>query len=271
MIVIRHVKKPAIIRDRFWLWGHEAGAQNGAWGIPKLSRITPAEAASYMGVPNALMIKDYGPAPRFDQDAVPLSKMKRLVWSMAGGSNKPARKARAAVIELAARMPNITGVIIDDFFQLPGPKGEIGIIPVKELQLIRRLLTAGRRRLDLWLVWYDHQLALPVKDHIKFCDKISFWTWEAHNLVNLEANFAQVEQLAPKQGKVLGCYMWDYGQKRPMPLDLMEMQCETGLRWLKDGRIEGMIFLASCICDLELEAVEWTRQWIARTGDLTLE
>ena len=37
-------------------------------------------------------------------------------------------------------------------------------------------------------------------------------------------------------------------------------------KWLRQGRIEGMIFLASCICDLELEAVEWTRRWIAEVG-----
>ena len=53
--------------------------------------------------------------------------------------------------------------------------------------------------------------------------------------------------------------MWDYGAKRPMPVNLMEKQCETGLQWLQEGRIEGMIFLASCICDLGLETVEWTR------------
>ena len=51
-----------------------------------------------------------------------------------------------------------------------------------------------------------------------------------------------------------------------MPLDLMRHQCELGLRWLRQGRIEGMIFLASCLCDLELEAVEWTRNWIAQVG-----
>jgi hypothetical protein len=56
--------------------------------------------------------------------------------------------------------------------------------------------------------------------------------------------------------------MWDYGNKKPMPLDLMKHQCEIGLRWLEEGRIEGMVFLASCICDLDLEAVEWTRGWI---------
>jgi hypothetical protein len=51
-----------------------------------------------------------------------------------------------------------------------------------------------------------------------------------------------------------------------MPTAELERQCSLGLRWLRDGRIEGMIFLASCICDLGLDAVEWTRQWIAAQG-----
>jgi hypothetical protein len=47
----------------------------------------------------------------------------------------------------------------------------------------------------------------------------------------------------------------------------MQKQCLLGLEWLRKGRIEGMIFLASCICDLNLEAVEWTRNWIREVGD----
>jgi hypothetical protein len=41
---------------------------------------------------------------------------------------------------------------------------------------------------------------------------------------------------------------------------------QGGLQWLQEGRIEGMIFLASCICDLGLETVEWSRQWIQKVG-----
>ena len=64
--------------------------------------------------------------------------------------------------------------------------------------------------------------------------------------------------------------MWDYGQKQAMSVERMELQCELGLRWLKEGRIEGMIFLASCICDLDLDAVEWTRTWVQQVGDQVL-
>ncbi len=97
---------------------------------------------------------------------------------------------------------------------------------------------------------------------------VSFWTWTSENLESLERNFQKVEKIAPSCRKVLGCYMYDYGNGKPMPVDLMKHQCEIGLQWLYHGRIEGMIFLASCICDLELEAVEWTRQWISEVGDM---
>jgi len=64
--------------------------------------------------------------------------------------------------------------------------------------------------------------------------------------------------------------MWGFGSGKPIPIDLMRRQCELGLQWLKVKRIEGLIFLATNICDLGLEAVEWSRHWIAQVGDQPL-
>ena len=50
----------------------------------------------------------------------------------------------------------------------------------------------------------------------------------------------------------------DFGTDQPMPLAAMRHQCEVGLRWLREGQVEGPIFLATNLCDLELDAVEWT-------------
>ena len=112
------------------------------------------------------------------------------------------------------------------------------------------------------VVLYTEQLDEPVSQHLELCDKVTLWTWQSEQLRDLERNFARLQRLAPTMSKLLGCYMWDFAAARPMPLDLMQHQCELGLGWLNDGAIDGMIFLASPICDLELEAVEWTRQWI---------
>lgn len=38
--------------------------------------------------------------------------------------------------------------------------------------------------------------------------------------------------------------MWDFGEKKTIPVSLMEHQCRLGLEWLKQGQIEGLIFTA---------------------------
>jgi hypothetical protein len=96
---------------------------------------------------------------------------------------------------------------------------------------------------------------------------VSLWAWDVEKVRNISESLGQLEALAPCCGKVLGCYMWDYGRKSPMPQGVLKDLYGRGLDWLQQGRIEGMIFLASCICDLQLETVEWTREWVAKVGD----
>jgi hypothetical protein len=225
----------------------------------------------YLDLPNLLMVRyDDRPEPPFDQLAVSFRALKRVVWSTVGASGATYDEERSHVYDLASRNPNITGVIMDDFFKSASDQAQVGALSIEELRAERRRLAVSNRPLGLWVVLYEHQLELSVQDHLALCDAVTFWTWKSSDLANLERRFEVLERLAPDLPKVLGCYMWDYGQKGPMPVDLMEMQCELGLRWLQEGRIEEVIFLASCVCDLELEAVEWTRHWIAGVGDTPL-
>jgi hypothetical protein len=145
---------------------------------------------------------------------------------------------------------------------------ESGTFTLEALQRLRERLNRFEQPLELWVVLYTNEFDMEyLRPHLDLCDAVMMWTWQASNIVHLEENFAQIEDIAVNNRKILGLYMYDYGAGKPMPVDLMEMQCEMGLRWLKEGRIEGMIFLASCICDLNLDAVEWTRSWIAKMGD----
>jgi len=101
-------------------------------------------------------------------------------------------------------------------------------------------------------------------------DKVAMWTWRSEDLVNLEANFEKLRRIVHPKPILLGCYLFDYGDNKQMTVDRMKQQCELGLKWLHEGRIEGMIFLASNVCDMELPAVEWTRQWIKSVGNKML-
>ena len=145
---------------------------------------------------------------------------------------------------------------------------ESGTFTLEALQRLRERLNSFEQPLELWVVLYTNEFDMEyLRPHLDLCDAVMMWTWQASNIVHLEENFAQIEDIAVNNRKILGLYMYDYGAGKPMPVDLMEMQCEMGLRWLREGRIEGMIFLASCICDLGLDAVEWTQSWIAKVGD----
>ena len=177
----------------------------------------------------------------------------------ANGSEVPRAKIE---VEAGSTYPGhpATNVLADG----PDPNDPFSL---ESLRRFRERLRAGERPLDIWVVLYTGEFALPIlKPHLDLCEVVTMWTWTAAELPSLEASFERFETLIGPKRKVLGCYMWDYGARQPMPVEAMQRQCELGLKWLRARRIEGMIFLASCLCDLKLEAVEWTRQWIARHG-----
>ncbi|NQT50482.1 hypothetical protein HQ576_00440 [bacterium] len=253
--------------DRLWLWGHEAGGQNQDWGLPRPSRMTLTEAALYLGIPNALMVVYGGkPEPPFDRHARAMLPLRRAVWSIVGDSSST-RNDQATdldeVVALADTYPNIAGGILDDFFHEPDAQGATARYSVADLAGFRRRLHAAARPLELWVVLYTHQLHLSVAEALAQCDVTTFWTWKARDLPQLEANFTLFEAIAPDVRKVLGCYLWDYGEKQPMPLELFQRQYRLGMEWLRSGRIEGIIFLASCACDLGIDTVEWLRAQLA--------
>jgi hypothetical protein len=271
---MREEAKQMRVRDKLWLWGHPAGSHNGIYSVPGESRIAPAEAADHMGIPNLLMVTypGYGPEPPFDQLALTLRSLDRVVWSVVGAAGRTASAGRDATLELAGRMPNMPGIIMDDFFHEPDHEDEAkrAALSLADLRGIRERLRLADRTLDLWVVLYDYQLDKRVGDYLDLCDVVSFWTWEAQNLGELASNFGRFEEVAARQRKVLGCYMWDYGNSAPMPMDSMRRQSEFALDMLQAGRIDGIIFLASCICDLDIDTVEWARGWIAEAGESAL-
>lgn len=268
------MKQTSKVRDRFWIWGHEAGSHNSQYGLKGLSRMTPAEGAYYLGVPNAIMVRYKGkPTHPFDQQAIALSPLEKVVWSTVGAGGETEENELERVLDLARRFTNICGIQMDDFFYAkPDEKGRIAVHTPEELEAMKKRLMINGRRLDLWVTVYTTNLDIPkVERSLQKFDVLTYWTWKAKELNNLEQNFDRLEHVGPSARKVLGCYMWDYGDHKPIPISLMELQCELGLKWLNESRIEGMVFLASCICDLGLEAVEWTRRWIRQVGRKKLD
>jgi hypothetical protein len=175
------------------------------------------------------------------------------------------------VLQLADKAPNITGVIMDDFFQknAKDPSG-VGVLTVAELKRMQQRIKAGEKKLDLWVCAYSTDCDLPVRDYLALCDVVTFWVWNGANLSQLPSILTKFEKLVPQARKVLGCYMYDYGASKPMSVSSMKLQFELALEWIQAGRIEGMIFEGSNICDFGFDSVEWSREWIRKVGDQEL-
>lgn len=275
-------KAPAItppynrtLRDRLWMWGHDSGSLKSGYSIgEKGTDIEPAAALEYMGIPNVCMVRFTGtPLPPFDDYVKQFTHTRRLTWSIVDGAkNFTNEQKRQQALDLATRTPNLVGLDLDDFFigdaiPKPGATEARANLAVAELEKVARERTVAGRRLDLSMVIYSNQLHPSIAQHVDLVDTVYFWTWKARDLVNLEANFAKYRQIAPQKPTLLGIYMWDFGEKKEIPIPLMEHQCRLALEWLKQGQIDGLIFHCTPLCGMKFEAVEWSRAWIAKHAD----
>jgi len=270
-----------IIRDRLWIFTCVAGSDNDsltAGGISTPSRMTPAEGAFYLGVPNLIMVRWRGlPAWPFDQYAVPFRPLKRLSWSVVGsGGRQDEGDDVGQVLAFAERTPNVTGLFFDDFFVSGGGGKHTGVLSPDELAAVREQLSACGQDLEMWVTFYSRALDPAHPSHfeiespaefLQHFDVITLWTRGGDSLTRLEQHVEALERLCPGPRVAIGCDFWDFANKAMVPIPLMEMQCELCLKWLKEGRISDMIFLANTVMDVGLEVVDWTREWIQAVGD----
>lgn len=268
-------RKGDTVQDRFWLWSHAGGAYNGEYGLKVASRITPVEAAHYLGTPNVFMVQMNGipTVESLNRYVLPFMSLREVAWSIVDPGFTPPSDERPAVIDLAFKTPVITGVVMDDFFvHRPGwTEGQVADVSLEELKNIKKKLKRGTKRLDLWAVLYTWQVSsdrFPLMvPYLEECDVIQIWPWRyGDEVAKMPETFAKVDKMVPGKRKALGTFMWNFGRHEPLPISVMEQQCELGLKWLRSGKIEGMVFGTSEICDRGLETVDWTRQWIRRVG-----
>jgi hypothetical protein len=138
----------------------------------------------------------------------------------------------------------------------------------RELADLRDDLRALDRPLELGVAIYDYQLGAPaIAQHLDLVDLAILWHWDPQDLRELTANLERLRQLAPGKRTMIGLYMWDFDRGCDIPLELHRDACDRALELLHSERIDGIVFLAGNLCDLDIPAVEWTRRWIAEHGD----
>ncbi len=263
------------VRDRLWIF--TCAANSDFAHIGRRSLMTPAEGAFYLGVPNIIVVQSskteapYGRLqPPLAQYAVALRPLQKVVWSVVGSGGFHSAAETKQVLAFAKTEPNFAGIMLDDFFFREQKQGRWACLSVAELAAIRRQLDQATRPMKIFATIYTDQLKLPIADYLKLIDVVTLWTSKPEDLKDIEANLKKVESAAPQAKIMLGCYFVDYSRKQGVSVESMKLQCETGLRWLKDGRIEGIIFLGNTTMDLGFESVPWTRRWIEQVGDSRL-
>lgn len=263
----------AIMRDKLWIFGVRAH-QDDIWlfNSPEVtktiptSRITPAEAALMLDVPNVLMLNCDGvPAP-FSDDAYgymeSFCRMKNVLWNSTGSGGFRVGNEEAFICELANRYPNVTGTYLDDLFLRFSAEADSKEKCSAFLAEVREKLDRAPRRMDIYATWYTHDIDSLEPKIMDYIDGLALWTWKSEELPLLEERLNKIAEAFPKQKKLLGIYFYDFNSRKPVPVELMKHQCETGLRLLKEGKIDGMIFEANSTMGVRLPSELWLREWL---------
>lgn len=268
------------LKDNFWLWGqnpgsHHVGSPEGGYRLPGVNHMDSREGCDFFGIDKCLRVTmSTGPFPPFDAEAAKLKDLKEVVWSAigAGGATIYSNDNHSdvdEVVRMAKIYPNVSGAVMDDFFygtEVPGRSS--GRHSIESIQSIRRKLHSfAKRPLDLWVVWYTYQLDFNVAEYLDLCDVITLWTWKGSDLPEIDANLKKMMEKTPGKRRFAGCYMWNYGERKPLTMDQMKYQLDRYYHWLKKGDIEGIIFCSNCIADIGLETVDYTRKWINQVGN----
>ncbi len=260
------------LQDRLWMWGHDSGDYDGPDGLYKIPLSPPismAEGIKSMGIPNVCVIRGGIPNAEYCKQ---FEDVKRIAWNLSLGSNKSYQKLKDYVFGLRDTTPNLTGYYLDDFFHnkkfdrnsetVPAPAA----LSTEEMKQLHEETMAYKRRLDLSIVLYTHQLYPAIKPVMKYVDVVSLWIWSGSDIQKIDTNFKKYRSLVPDKPTLLGIYMWDFGGRKELSVEFMAKQLDYAYMLYKEGQIEGMIFHCTPLCNKGLAAVDYARDWIAKHG-----
>ena len=265
----------AIARDKFWMFGVRPH-QDDTWLMPAVqgtktehfyhSRISPAEGAFILDIPNMMMIPcDFDPAP-FSKNAIGYMEsfypMEQVFWGACrmGVYNE---NDLNFILQLAKKYPKLKGVFLDDVSsslrKIESYEERCRVCNDLLSRTKQHLAKAGRP-LETTITWYWHEDPLPgMLEHV---DGFSFWTWDSTELPLLQQRFECCEEKYVGKKIYIGIYMYDFKNRKPVPNDLMAYQCSYALELLKAGRIAGIICEANSVMGVNLPSERWLREWI---------
>ena len=101
------------------------------------------------------------------------------------------------------------------------------------------------------------------------CIRDRFWSWNSAQLAEVEHNFERFIELTPDKKRYAGCYLYNYGDIRPVTQEEMEFQLEFYRKLFHERKINGVIVCSNTVADIGLDAPEYLKSWLAVHGDET--
>ncbi len=256
------------LKESLWLWGQTPGSHHasGSYKLPGINTMTPAQGCEFFDIHNCCRVAmASGPFPPFDEESRQIAHLEQVVWSIIGAGgvtrNQDGDGDLDEVVRQMEMFPNITGAILDDFFS----ERRMKLFPPEKISAIKqKLINATKRQTDLWVVWYDREINLPIQEYLPNFEVVTYWTWYGQNLKELDVFLDRMIEATPGKRRLAGCYMWDYGNAQPLPVELMQHQLDVYLDYINKGLLEGIVLCSNCIADIGLPTVDVTRAWLAK-------
>lgn len=264
------------LRDKFWLWGHPEGRYNNEFGNTQVSRMTPMECCMYLGIRNTFMVP-VGVDVNRRQYNKSFTTLDGVAWECFDAGNNPS--VVDPLIAEAGDFPNINGVVFDDFQR--GGVDKYTKIPLENLWKVReKLHNNDVRPLNMWMVLYTTEYAVPADDptaeryndeifqpYIEPFDGIIMWNWYESNYKDIPWKFDVFKKMTEGKRRMVGCYLWNFGEKKPATGEAVKKQLEWYRQWLLSGEIEGVVLHTNTMADLDLEAYDAAVEWMRQHGD----
>ncbi len=263
------------LSDTFWLWGHPEGRYNNNidnYGNYGVSRMTPMECCSYLGIQNTFMVPVRWEINRRQYNKS-FKALKNVGWECFGADAH--RWKVEQIIDEAKEFPNITTAVFDDFYGQAKEKAKKGepVSPDNLWKVRDRFNNNEVRHIDLWMVLYTREFGLNAEDDEKFrpfldpFNGIIMWTWEEKDVPLIPEKYEIFKKMTPNNRRMFGCYLWNFGERKQATPEAVKWQLDFYREKILAGEAEGIVFHTNTMADLDYPAYDAALEWIAEHGD----
>ena len=156
--------------------------------------------------------------------------------------------------EVSKNCPQLTGVIIDDFFNdYPKALTADNLHDIKDALLGRRIDANGNvdrkssattPNLKLYIVVYNHQLDRVDDTVLKYVDGVNFWVWkQTENYKNYDDYIDTIRKTFPGKDVISGVYIFNSAQTPPA--ESIHYIMDHAIDLYDKGKINGLLVFSA--------------------------